>query len=372
MKDCRWMLLAAIPGLMFCIIPIQGMSLRLSWQMASIWLAGIAFMALLSSWWWRAFFALALVQVMLMRPIITAYITLMMIAIFLGAAEGFRRMNAVHILNAMCIAGPLLTVWIVLQRIGLASSFSLGASSAGPFNIDAGGVFLALCLPAFFRRSYRMLIPVIVAGLILCRSTTAMIAALAVTAVWLVLSRPGWKVLAGGLIAAVLVGTVFLWRIDPLSHTMNFDRPHSRWLAWRHIVLSYRSAPWGRGLGSFAQLFPIMASGDPRLHETYETIGPDGSRMLNSKNGWWVQAHNEYLQVGFEMGLQAIVLLAAYLVFLSWRTWRRWHALAGLPAIILAGMAAVAVSCLGWHTFHIAPLALVGMAWIGMAEQIEN
>jgi hypothetical protein len=32
-------------------------------------------------------------------------------------------------------------------------------------------------------------------------------------------------------------------------------------------------------------------------------------------------------------------------------------------------MTALVVSCLGWHTFHIAPLALVGVAWIGLWER---
>jgi len=83
-----------------------------------------------------------------------------------------------------------------------------------------------------------------------------------------------------------------------------------------------------------------------------------------------MHAHNEYIQTGFEMGLQTVALIAAYLVWFGVMVWRR--TLRSAPCalrIVASGMAALAVSCLGWHTFHIAPLALLGAAWLGMARK---
>jgi hypothetical protein len=49
MKIAEILLLGAVPGLMFCIIPVNGMEFRLSWQLAALWLGGAAFAVFLSS-----------------------------------------------------------------------------------------------------------------------------------------------------------------------------------------------------------------------------------------------------------------------------------------------------------------------------------
>jgi len=354
-------LLSAIPGLMFFIFQMGNFSFRLSWQLVSIWLAGVAFAAILSNWFWRIFFLLALVQVIFNEVVLTSYITLMMIAIFLGAAEGFSRIRPDGIMDAMCVGGVLLSLWVIGQRVGILPAFSLGESGAGPFNRISAGVYLALCFPAFCREapgSWLMahgwprilrwwhFLSLIITGLLLCRSTTGVITALAGLAAWALISRPGMLWVGVGAVLAVMFCGLFFWKMDPLTNALH----GGRWPAWERVILSLDAAPFGRGLGSFAQVFPRMILSDDRIANNMR------------------HAHNEYLQTGFEMGLQGMLLIVVYPVWIGVVAWRKRKRLTYTARIVVSGIAALAVSCIGWHTFHIAPLAVLGAAWLGMAH----
>jgi len=353
----RPILLAAVPGLVFCIVPVPGISLRLSFQLASIWLAAAVFTSVLTSWWWRAFFVLALAQAVSEAPALHVYMPLLMIAVFLAAAQGFSKIRHVQVMNAMRVAALMLTAWIVLQRLGAVTDFNMGNQVAGPLNADAAGVFLALCLPAFIRYGLIPLAAVVVIGLFLCASTTAMIAASTGIVFFIFLWRwPGvtdsggrFAIRAISLMVVIAGMMVFFQIFDPIENTLQCPR----WQAWKHIAWSFRSEAFGRGLGSFQDIFPLLISGDARL----------------SSMGWWKHAHNEYLQAAFEMGLQVMVLIVAYLLAFGYRAWQIRKSLSREQCTVIAGITTLAVSCLGWHTFHVAPLALLGVAWLGLAHR---
>jgi hypothetical protein len=347
----RHTLLFSLPGLMLFIIPVEGASLRLSWQLGAIWLAAGAFTLFLSSWWLRLFWLLALGQIIFGGRVLTSYITLMMIAIFLSACEGFSRIRPRRVLPWIGAGGAVLSIWIALQALGAVPKWRPAEVAAGPFNIDAASVMLALCLPAFFIRPWGWAALGIGAALAACRATTGFVAALAAGAVWLLLSdlpRVRKLQIAAG---AAAVCVAFFTFVDPIGTTLN----ERRWTAWKYSVLTFLSDWNGRGLGSYAQIFPYFAAND-------EVFTGKGKHA-------WVQAHNEYLQTGFEMGLQATALLLAYVAAFGAWLWGMRKRMTEDRRRIAAGMTALVVSCLGWHTFHIAPLALVGVAWIGLWER---
>lgn len=351
----RIILLSAIPGLMFCILPVQGMEFRFSWQLVSIWAAGVAFAGMLSSWWWRGFFLLALVQVMVHGPILTSYMTLVMIAVYLGAAEGFSRIEPDWIMDAMCVGGVLLSLWVIGQGIGLIPRFNIGISGAGPFNRISAGVYLALCLPAFLRQGVRARcgilpglrwwhgLPVIAGALYLCVSSTAVFTALAAIVTWVLFKGAAAKVLLIVAVTASLFCMLFFWKADRIT---NLFEP-SRWQYWSDVLRTVQVEPLGRGLGSLSQLVPVI-----------------GTKYVDMQ-----QAHNEYVQAGFEMGLQGMALILAYPAWVGIMAWRKRKRLTHTARIVVSGIAGLAVSCFGWHTFHIAPLAVLGAAWLGMARK---
>lgn len=348
MALARYILLAALPGLMFCIIPAAGgTDACFSWQIVAIWLAGVVLCLWLRSWWFRIFFLLALAQVIAHGPVITAYISLLMIGIFLAAIQGFASLDPENIMDMLCLAALLLIGWMILQAEGIVGTGGLGMSAAGPFNIDAGSCFLAMCLPAFWRpRRWYGLLPV-VGGIFACHSTTGFLAA-AAAMIMIAVIRMGFRgrIICGlGLLLAALV--FFRW-YDPAGDIRN----NPRWPAWQRVIQSYQCAPLGRGLNSFGDIFPLLTASDNRLHQN------DGQKITGPT---WQHAHNDYLEIGFELGLHTLALLMAYLAWIFKHGAKSREQGAAFP-----GIAAAAVGAAGFHIFHIAPTALVGCAWLGM------
>lgn len=364
--------LAALVGMPLFATPWW--DFRHGWELLAIWLAAIAFSFWLRCWWWRIFLWLALIQALL-HPAAVSYKSLAMIAIFLGAAQVFSKADPDNLMDLIGISALAHVALMVLQYAGIVPTFA--ARPAGFFNPDAAGVFLALCLPVFFRGRVRKkrtflawrypseslcwwhLLPLVLVALVATQTTTGAAAAAAAIMAYVFLRA---RRLRAGLILAVVAGlSLFVWRVDPLQSTLN----HPRWLVWQHTVRTFQSELWGRGLGSYGEIFPFFMSGDSRLTNAYEAGEVHGLRIVKLSVSW-EQAHNEYLQTGFEMGIPAMALVAIYPVWVGIAAWRRRKMLLHEARLAACGIAATAISCMGWHTFHIAPLALVGCAWLGM------
>lgn len=147
------------------------------------------------------------------------------------------------------------------------------------------------------------------------------------------------------LLIAVLAAVFFFTFIDPLHNLIDC----SRWQIWSRIIHSFPSEPWGQGLGSFKQFFPLLYPDTSMVHVT--------------------EAHNEYLQAGFEMGVFAMVLIFAYLISGFYKVWKKRDHLTQNHCQAVAGFTILALSCAGFHVFHIPPLALLGAAWLGQFER---
>ncbi len=356
------LLLAAVPGLMICIVPVTGMEFRLSWQLAAIWLGGLAFTAVLSSWWWKGFFLLALARTAtILPPAYDAYLGLLMIALFLAAAEGFTRIDPDRTMDGMCLAAIMLLLWMSLQQGGWAKTWFSPERIAGPFNPVSGGVFLALCLPACMREDRLLLIPCIVWGIMMTGSSTAFLAAVAGTLCFIFrryrdqgflkrfTARSGFAVLL------VLIALTGIW----FSQVRSFNSmiQGERWTAWKHAAWSLRSEALGRGIGSWQTIFPLLASGDQSLGD----VRNEGRSLV--MNSVFTEAHNEYVQTAFELGIPALLLIAAFMAAMAWGILR------GTVAVHVAmGMTILCATCFGWHVFHVGPTALLGCAWLGLSE----
>ncbi len=80
-------------------------------------------------------------------------------------------------------------------------------------------------------------------------------------------------------------------------------------------------------------------------------------------NSVFTEAHNEYVQTAFELGIPALLLIAAFMAAMAWGILR------GTVAVHVAmGMTILCATCFGWHVFHVGPTALLGCAWLGLSE----
>lgn len=344
----KYLSIAAIPGLMLCIAPAPGMPFRLSWQLASLVLGALAFTALLGSWWLRAFWLCVIAAAAFhVPPVYDAWIQLVSVAVFLAAAEGFRRIDTASVMHAFRVAGLLLSGWIILQQAGVLTLWMTTAS--GPFNSNLAGMFLALCLPAFFRRPWWPGVVPVVWGIVVAGSTTAALAAMMAVTVYAVM-RFGRR---------AAVSSIVLLIIFSAGWALYIDDPRSiarcaRWVVWEQAARSIQAEPLGRGLGSWSSLYPSIVASDERLNFPFELDNGQAGMVV------FMQAHNEYVQTVFEMGVHTGALVVLFLAWSMWRAWRRQ-----VSPRVAAGLAVLAVGSCGVFVFHVAPTALLGAAWVG-------
>ncbi len=345
--------LVSIVGLMFCMIPYGGLSFRVSMHVAALWIGAAVVTLFLTDWWRRGFWLLAVLRTAVAEPNGMPIVILATIALFLLALEVYKRLPAWQLILALRLAGLVLAIWIGLQRLDLVPRWML----AGPFNPDSAAVLLAMTLPAFwFREESRVGLGVCLvcqAGILWaiasCGSTTAVAAVFAAAAV-----RFRKEIFAVrqasvfiGVAGALLLGLWFT-QMDSLSGVLSCRR----WASWHEGLKQTVVKPLGHGLGSWSEVFVARTLNDPRI--TTVTKHPDGAVSRSVMDS----AHNEYVQMGFELGWLGLALA------LAWPVWM----LVFKFSIFTPGLMAVLVASLGMFVFHEAPTALIGCVWIALNE----
>ena len=142
------------------------------------------------------------------------------------------------------------------------------------------GAFLALCLPAFFRKKWILLTPLIIAGIFVTKTLGGIIPAGVVIVLYI-----GWKWRRKGLlwIFLVLLGIgIWIYLNEPLNRLASLN---GRWKIWRFCVtkLIPRKPFIGWGLGQ-AQFLPLIPA------------------LEGATKGKWLHYHNEYINLAIELG----------------------------------------------------------------------
>ena len=242
--------------------------------------------------------------------------------------------NKEYILNTLCVIALINIGFLVLQSFGIALIFNHNGDTtcvglmANPNEISA---VLALCFPAFLRKKWNLFIPIVLLGLVLSSSFGGFIAVIVGSIYYL------WKRINKVIIILGITATVILF--------MFFDTPG----------ISYRLATWIVGLKLYLE-HPIIGSGIGHWKYVFSNISVNGmeTRML--------QAHNEYLQGMFEMGLPFLVILGGFLVTM-------WHRLKKLDDIYKVAMIVILINCFVNFPLHIAVTAYMILTWIAIIDK---
>ena len=83
-------------------------------------------------------------------------------------------------------------------------------------------------------------------------------------------------------------------------------------------------------------------------------------KLLPVTGTWWETAHNEFYQVWTEMGVIPLVLILGYYIDVL----RRYKG----QILSLTALVIMSVYSLGSWNFHIAPLAMISLTWLGIFE----
>jgi hypothetical protein len=248
-------------------------------------------------------------------------------------------------------------------------------------NVNETSALLAVCLPFFFRKRWLWAIPAIVAGLLLARTTNGIIAASVVSAIWLI-SR--YRLIAiVGVALMIAVGVLFSAFVDPIDWR---GQMQNRGMVYKVTALASTVKPFGWGFGQFdyvipllthtgvikakggndagtliAYLFQNVADADALDRATVRLTGQTEVQGIkdyltakeNNTTSMFIQAHNDYLEAAFALGIPGLVLLLAFL----WRSLvRGFRKKDTLPAYALVASALTA--CL-FFVWQIIPIALV-------------
>ena len=240
------------------------------------------------------------------------------------------------ILNSICFIALLQTTMVILNYYGvwflilpkgaegnvLPSILEMRPGSGHYIttgflsNINMSGAFLALCLPAFFRKRWLWFIPLIFVGVYLSHSLGGIVPAWFALGAFIL-----WKVYGTNkTVFFALIGMaltyIFYLIFKENSPLYNIIRYKVWGEIWEHIVPKKPIVGWG--VGSFKQFFPV-------IHKF----------MIKSPYAIerWTSAHNEYLQLLVEQGVIGLGLILGYLITLFRK----------IPISIIAPIATIAL-----------------------------
>lgn len=208
-------------------------------------------------------------------------------------------------------------------------------------NHNEASALLAFGAPAFVRKGWWPFLPLVLAGLALPTTFSGPLAVACSAFVGLFLFPLRWRTrlvsVAGGFLAI-------------FTYARFVDMPDVTWRlrAWKMAIVDLLPERLftGAGTGHWKIVFARRDVAD------YLT-GGNGELLL--------QAHNEYVQSLFELGILFAVILIGYTV----HNVLRYNARARLSTLAVI---VIAVVCAAYHPFHIALLAMVALMWMAMLE----
>lgn len=336
--------LAVLLGLALVVrFPADDLRLELSLLFKLAAAGGLALYLLKINPWWSAFVTLA--GLSHLHPAYTQASYLAFDGVLYGAlwfavvVSLVRRDDLGWIYNTLCVLALINVFWQTLQVLDLDPIF---APAPGMTELVACGLmmnvnftcaFLAMCVPAFLRPKWIWGLVPLGLGLIMARTSLGVFSA-------------GAGLMAYGVLKGRLKLSLALAVAGAACYVLVVDGPgFERWAVWKLAMRGWWQEPlFGFGLGHWAELFtkPVRGAG----------------------SGIWVQAHNEYLQGLFEMGIGFAVVVVGY----AWHV-VRWCRIASrsslLPAVALV---IVAVNSGANFPFHVGTTAIVAITWMAVFE----
>lgn len=257
------------------------------------------------------------------------------------------------IFNIICVIVLLNVLWLILQANGVYWFFKPKPGTTietGFFsNRNEVSVFLAACLPFFFRRYWHLgIIPVII-GLVLAQTCNGLIGAVIVLVIYgLVLGfRYGYnKTLL--ITSAIVFSLVAVTSYTTIVHKGAVSQRIEAFTKAAEIVKEKPLFGWGVNQGK--HVISLYLNGDrqnPRyvkwaygrvVHfESFKKVYLANPKRYTGDNGTWIRLHNEYLQWTIDtglIGLACLLLVIASHVVAFCRT-RKRDLIIGLSVLCL-------------------------------------
>ncbi len=286
-----------------------------------------------------------------------------------------KKWNVEWLWNVICVAAILNVVWQVCQYFGLwilqtpVAKTYVGLLS----NTNETSAFLAVCLPCFFRKGWKWLIPIPAIGLYLGISIGGIVAAGIAGILYLFLNQQdiGWKRVTLFLVAFICLSALYMEHKRP-SIESNLN---NRGRYWMDMIPICNMKTFGWGLGQFKFVMPLIQTptlikqqgrimlwqnvGDKEAFERALNKASKGNPDYLVKQRWneiWLEAHNEYLEIWFALGIVGLLLV----LFSIFNTLK-----AKGDAIPKYGFLISCLSAIWFFSWQIVPCTLVLILYMG-------
>jgi len=143
------------------------------------------------------------------------------------------------------------------------------------------------------------------------------------------------------LLSLIMIGAIFYF----FYHRVGYTFIHIRLEAWKEAIRIYLLHPFsGWGISSFKFIFPALSH-----------------QAAFNKEGTWLQAHNDWLQILFETGLFGFILVSGYMVNLI-------NKIKGLP-FLLIGLGLITLDMCVHFPLHMISTVLIIIAFLAYCER---
>lgn len=285
------------------------------------------------------------------------------------------------IYNLLCIFALLNVLWLILQFNGIYVFFKprpgTGTFETGFFaNRNEVSVFLACCLPFFFRRYWHIgIIPVLV-GLVIAQTVNGLIGAVIVLSVYglIVGVRRGYskKML---ITAVVILAVASTGAYMKFIHGGGIDARLSAFSKASELVREKPLLGWGISQSQY--VVPLYLNADRQkpqylayafkkviYKDDFKRVYLDNPVRHMTDDKMWIRLHNDYLQWTIDTGL--IGLIGLILIIIS-------HAWAFLRTIKNNLIVALSVLCLLWtanafFTFQIGRFSFLMVFFLALIQ----
>lgn len=302
-----------------------------------------------------------------------------------------------YVYNAVCIIAILNVCAQVIQAFGV--SFPRGLDPYGQYgfvglmaNCNETSALLAICLPFFFRKGWVWLIPYVVGGMFMARTTNGLAAAMIISSIWMVMKYRRYVLYV--LPALAVLGLLYVVSYDPLNL---HEQARGRGLIYKATAMAATVKPFGWGFGQFDYVMPLLTyaghikeskQGDAfgmwliqsvadkkALDAAARRVSGESSDdkvrayihdIRNDASAMFIQAHNDYLEAWFATGYAGLIFLLAFLWRSIVRGFRRTDK---IPVLALVASASTAMFFFVWQIVPIAILTVLCLVLVNVKEE---
>lgn len=304
--------------------------------------------ALTTNNWLRALAGL-MVGSLCLHPSLPGLNEVVLVICALVLLKHCQQTKADDLVTLLVWSGVALCGLIVVQALGLGPANYVTTNPNRPYSgftqstADTAAMLAIVAPVALFKKRYGLFV-VIVAGMLAMKSvaaTVALVTGVGVVYAWRFYQKQlqqkhgkDWLMVYAVLVSFFALIVAGAMAKDPKSEVataLSDDRWKVWWTAIHEVIVSKQ---WflGRGIGSFVSTFGGLAE------------GVDANGVLQVK--WFAEAHNEYVQVFYELGIVGFAFAVGAVFSILRAAWKKDDA-------VFAGLLSGCVVALGHFTFHI-------------------